>query len=187
VDLPNAWRTHGRRIGLYGLRDHTTQAAGTIGGVGIADPLYRGMGPGVRLVSRAYNQNTSCSLSAGFLYTDPGNSQDACNVGELTRLSQTAHRGLVRLAPRNSHAATPDSCVDTVALLPCGVGSDRKRGALRPTPCGVGSDRKRGALRPTPCGVGSDRKGGTSWPTPCGVDSDKQANRLEDQTGRNTR
>ncbi|QDV90024.1 M-protease precursor [Phycisphaerae bacterium RAS2] len=56
--------------------DHATHVAGTVGGAGIANANNKGMAPGVDIVSYGFQQSatgTTCpSLSAGFLYTDPG-------------------------------------------------------------------------------------------------------------------
>jgi hypothetical protein len=48
---------------------HATHVSGTIGGAGIANPTYKGMAPGVRLLSYALQQEGG--LHMGFLYTDP--------------------------------------------------------------------------------------------------------------------
>lgn len=53
-----------------GLITHATHVAGTIGGAGIGNPLYRGMAPGVLIESYGYEQVGG--LHQGFLYTDPG-------------------------------------------------------------------------------------------------------------------
>ncbi len=54
-----------------GLSDHATHVAGTIGGDGTASSgNLRGMAPGVMFDS--YEFSTGGPLSAGFLYTDPG-------------------------------------------------------------------------------------------------------------------
>lgn len=53
-----------------GLIDHATHVAGTIGGAGVANPLYGGMAPGVAIESYGYEQVGG--LHQGFLYTDPG-------------------------------------------------------------------------------------------------------------------
>jgi len=60
--------------GCESIADHATHVAGTIGGAGVANANNKGMAPGVSIVSYALNQNTppDCSLSQGFLYTDPG-------------------------------------------------------------------------------------------------------------------
>lgn len=57
------------------LADHSTHVAGTIGGGGVANPNLKGMAPGVSIVGHALNQGGGCSLSQGFLYTDPGDMQ----------------------------------------------------------------------------------------------------------------
>ncbi len=57
------------------LADHSTHVAGTIGGGGVANPNMKGMAPGVTIVGHALNQGGGCSLSQGFLYTDPGDMQ----------------------------------------------------------------------------------------------------------------
>ena len=54
-----------------GIADHPTHVAGTIGGAGVANPTFKGMAPGVNIVSHTLNQGGGCSLSSGFLYTDP--------------------------------------------------------------------------------------------------------------------
>jgi|GEM_PF-637370 len=56
------------------VSDHSTHVAGTIGGAGIANPAHKGMAPAVNIVSYAFNTGNppDCSLTAGFLYTDPG-------------------------------------------------------------------------------------------------------------------
>jgi subtilase family protein/Big-like domain-containing protein/purple acid phosphatase-like protein len=51
--------------------DHATHVAGTIGGAGVANPNFKGMAPGVDIVSYGLNQGGGCGLSQGFLYTDP--------------------------------------------------------------------------------------------------------------------
>lgn len=48
--------------------DHPTHVAGTIGGAGVVDPVYRGMAPGVDLLSYGYEYDGSGT----FLYTNPG-------------------------------------------------------------------------------------------------------------------
>jgi hypothetical protein len=61
------------RLTVYdssGLSDHSTHVAGTIGGAGVANSSYRGMAPGVELVSYGFEQPGG--LQPGFLYTDPG-------------------------------------------------------------------------------------------------------------------
>jgi len=55
---------------VSGLSDHATHVAGTIGGAGVANALYRGMAPGVTIES--YGFETGGPLQQGFLYTDPG-------------------------------------------------------------------------------------------------------------------
>lgn len=53
------------------LYDHSTHVAGTIGGSGAASGgMNRGMAPGVEIESYGFEQ--AGGLSAGFLYTDPG-------------------------------------------------------------------------------------------------------------------
>ncbi|QOJ04466.1 MAG: S8 family serine peptidase [Planctomycetia bacterium] len=58
------------------VSDHATHVSGTIGGAGVANANNKGMAPGVDIVSYGFQQSatgTTCpSLSAGFLYTDPG-------------------------------------------------------------------------------------------------------------------
>lgn len=54
------------------VSDHATHVAGTIGGAGVANANNKGMAPGVSIVSYGLNQGGGCSLSQGFLYTDPG-------------------------------------------------------------------------------------------------------------------
>ncbi len=54
------------------VSDHSTHVAGTIGGGGVAVANNKGMAPGVTIVSYGLNQAGGCSLSQGFLYTDPG-------------------------------------------------------------------------------------------------------------------
>ena len=49
---------------------HSTHVAGTIGGDGTGNYNYRGMAPGVNLVSYAFE--VPGGLEPGFLYTDPG-------------------------------------------------------------------------------------------------------------------
>jgi hypothetical protein len=61
------------------LADHSTHVAGTIAGAGVAVPNNRGMAPGAGIISYALNQNGACSLSQGFLYTDPGDLQSDYN------------------------------------------------------------------------------------------------------------
>jgi hypothetical protein len=61
------------RLTVYdnsGLSDHSTHVAGTIGGAGVANPMYRGMAPGVEIASYGFEQDGG--LQPGFLYTDPG-------------------------------------------------------------------------------------------------------------------
>lgn len=53
-----------------GLSNHATHVAGTIGGGGIANALFRGMAPGVTIQSYGFEQPGG--LSQGFLYTNPG-------------------------------------------------------------------------------------------------------------------
>lgn len=53
-----------------GLSEHATHVSGTIGGAGVANPIYRGMAPGVTIQSYGYEQVGG--LHQGFLYTDPG-------------------------------------------------------------------------------------------------------------------
>ena len=52
-----------------GVIDHATHTGGTIGGAGIVNPLYRGMAPGVHLISYGIEQQGG--LHQGFLYNDP--------------------------------------------------------------------------------------------------------------------
>lgn len=59
-------------LACTGVSDHSTHVAGTIGGAGVANANNKGMAPGVSIVSYGLNQNGGCSLSQGFLYTDPG-------------------------------------------------------------------------------------------------------------------
>jgi hypothetical protein len=51
-----------------GVISHATHVAGTIGGAGIANPTYRGMAPGVIMLSYGLQG----AGSSGPLYTDPG-------------------------------------------------------------------------------------------------------------------
>ena len=54
-----------------GISDHATHVAGTIGGDGAGSAgLYRGMAPGVDIISYGFEQEGG--LQQGFLYTDPG-------------------------------------------------------------------------------------------------------------------
>lgn len=53
-----------------GLSNHATHVSGTIGGAGVANPIYRGMAPGVTIQSYGFEQ--AGGLQPGFLYTDPG-------------------------------------------------------------------------------------------------------------------
>ncbi|HKQ50221.1 MAG TPA: S8 family serine peptidase [Phycisphaerae bacterium] len=59
-----------------GLSDHSTHVAGTVAGGGVANANNKGMAPGANIISYGFQQSasgTTCpSLSAGFLYTDPG-------------------------------------------------------------------------------------------------------------------
>ena len=57
-----------------GLSDHSTHVAGTIGGAGIGNPLYKGMAPAVIMESYGFEQEGG--LQEGFLYTDPGDLED---------------------------------------------------------------------------------------------------------------
>ncbi len=50
-----------------GLDFHATHVAGTIGGGGVANPVYRGMAPGVALLSYGFQV-----VGGGGLYTNPG-------------------------------------------------------------------------------------------------------------------
>ncbi|MCH8147719.1 MAG: S8 family serine peptidase, partial [Planctomycetes bacterium] len=50
------------------MTDHSTHVAGTIGGAGIADASYRGMAPGVSLLSYGFEFSNSQVI----LYTNPG-------------------------------------------------------------------------------------------------------------------
>ncbi len=59
-------------LACTGISDHSTHVAGTIGGAGVADVNEKGMAPAVDIISYGYNQGGGCSLSSGFLYTDPG-------------------------------------------------------------------------------------------------------------------
>ena len=51
-----------------GMHYHSTHVAGTIGGAGVANPLYKGMAPGVTMVSYGYQYDGSDI----FLYSNPG-------------------------------------------------------------------------------------------------------------------
>ncbi|RMF76815.1 MAG: hypothetical protein D6744_12010, partial [Planctomycetota bacterium] len=53
-----------------GLSSHATHVSGTIGGAGVANPLYKGMAPGVTIESYGFEQVGG--LHQGFLYSDPG-------------------------------------------------------------------------------------------------------------------
>ncbi|UCG34359.1 MAG: hypothetical protein JSU68_06910, partial [Phycisphaerales bacterium] len=53
-----------------GISDHSTHVAGTIGGAGIGNSLYKGMAPSVEIISYGFQQEGG--LQEGFLYTDPG-------------------------------------------------------------------------------------------------------------------
>lgn len=48
--------------------NHATHVSGTIGGGGVANPLHKGMAPGVAIVSAGFQWGGG----NGFLYTDPG-------------------------------------------------------------------------------------------------------------------
>lgn len=65
-----------------GLSNHSTHVAGTIGGAGIVNPIFKGMAPAVTL--EAYGFEQAGGLQMGFLYTDPGDLEtdynDAINV-----------------------------------------------------------------------------------------------------------
>jgi len=64
-----------------GMSLHATHVAGTIGGAGVANPLYRGMAPGVTLLSYGLQG----AGSGGPLYTNPGDLEldfaDAIQLG----------------------------------------------------------------------------------------------------------
>ncbi len=64
-----------------GMSLHATHVAGTIGGAGVAAPLYRGMAPGVTLLSYGLQG----AGSSGPLYTNPGDLEtdfaDAIHLG----------------------------------------------------------------------------------------------------------
>jgi subtilisin family serine protease len=66
-----------------GMIAHATHVAGTIGGAGVANPVYSGMAPGVTLLSYGLQG----AGSAGPLYTDPGDIEtdftDAINSGAM--------------------------------------------------------------------------------------------------------
>lgn len=51
------------------VSSHSTHVAGTVGGAGVANPLYEGMAPAVGIVSYGLQ------AGGGFLYTDPGDLQ----------------------------------------------------------------------------------------------------------------
>jgi hypothetical protein len=53
-----------------GLSAHATHVSGTVGGAGVANSDYKGMAPGVTLLS--YGFEVEGGLQPGFLYTDPG-------------------------------------------------------------------------------------------------------------------
>ncbi len=53
---------------------HSTHVAGTIGGAGVANATYKGMAPGVTIVS--YGLEQEGGLHEGFLYTDPCDIED---------------------------------------------------------------------------------------------------------------
>ena len=57
-----------------GMHYHATHVAGTIGGAGIANSAYKGMAPGVTILSYGFEQEGG--LQEGFLYTDPGDIED---------------------------------------------------------------------------------------------------------------
>jgi subtilase family protein len=58
------------------VSSHSTHVAGTIAGGGVAIANNKGMAPGANIISYGFQQSasgTTCpSLTAGFLYTDPG-------------------------------------------------------------------------------------------------------------------
>ncbi|MBL0921955.1 MAG: S8 family serine peptidase [Phycisphaerales bacterium] len=51
------------------ISDHATHVSGTIGGAGVANPLHRGMAPGVTIQNYGFQWPSGDS---GFLYTQPG-------------------------------------------------------------------------------------------------------------------
>lgn len=51
------------------ISDHATHVSGTIGGAGVANPLHRGMAPGVTIQNYGFEWPSGDS---GFLYTQPG-------------------------------------------------------------------------------------------------------------------
>jgi len=53
-----------------GTHYHSTHVAGTVGGAGVANAAYKGMAPGVTMLSYGFEQPGG--LQPGFLYTDPG-------------------------------------------------------------------------------------------------------------------
>ncbi len=57
-----------------GMSDHATHVAGTVGGAGVANSIYKGMAPGVTILSYGFEQEGG--LQQGFLYTDPGDIED---------------------------------------------------------------------------------------------------------------
>jgi hypothetical protein len=74
----------GRLVSLTGdtspISDHATHVAGTVGGGGVSDPTEKGMAPGVRLISGAFEY-----AGSGLLYTNVGdleaNYQAAISMG----------------------------------------------------------------------------------------------------------
>ena len=63
-----------------GLSAHATHVAGTIGGAGVANPLYRGMAPGVTMLSYGLEDVGS----EGPLYTNPGDMENDFSDAVLT-------------------------------------------------------------------------------------------------------
>jgi len=71
----------GRVVAIEGgfLSDHATHVAGTLGGAGVVNPLYKGMAPGVQIYSAYYE---SCAPQC--LYNNPQDIEEDYRIGHVT-------------------------------------------------------------------------------------------------------
>lgn len=101
-----------------GLSDHATHVSGTIGGAGVANPLHRGMAPGVTI----NNYGFEWPSGSDFLYTQPGDFlQDYTDAITNHGVSVANNSIGNNTAPNNNDCnwhgnyGTTDSLIDSVA------------------------------------------------------------------------
>ena len=75
-----------------GMANHATHVSGTIGGAGVADSTYKGMAPGVTLLS--YGLEQEGGLHEGFLYTDPCDIEDDYSEAILVHGADIANNSI---------------------------------------------------------------------------------------------